>query len=140
MNPFSVAIAQSIAGLPPLSGSGFRIAMWLAFTLIYIAWFIWRAERLRRKADHANQIFRSPISLPLGPFVGRSDLSVSWHGLQVVWAVVSQGYFLREIATQFFVMAIVAMTLGTVLKLNNASLNDYVDAFKTGAAQLFLRL
>src|SRR3990167_359092 len=54
MNPFSVAIAQSIAGLAPLSGAAFRLVMWLAFTLIYIAWFMWRAERLRRIADVAT--------------------------------------------------------------------------------------
>ncbi len=79
MNPFSVAIAQSIAGLPPLSGSGFRIAMWLAFTLIYIAWFIWRAERLRRKADQQTD-FQIDPSVSLGPFVGRFDLS-GRHGV-----------------------------------------------------------
>ena len=28
MNPFSVIIAQSIAGLPPMSGLGLRIAVW----------------------------------------------------------------------------------------------------------------
>jgi uncharacterized ion transporter superfamily protein YfcC len=133
MNPFSVAIAQSIAGLPPLSGSGFRIVMWLVFTLIYIAWFIWRAERLRRIADVETNFqithqFHWGHSLVVLTLVA----GMVW----VVWGVVTQGYFLREIATQFFVMAIVAMTLGTVLKLNNASLNDYVDAFKTGAAQL----
>lgn len=37
MNPFSVAIAQGVAGVPVLSGAGFRIAMWIFFTGLGIA-------------------------------------------------------------------------------------------------------
>lgn len=33
MNPFSVIVAQNIAGLPPMSGLEVRALLWLAFTL-----------------------------------------------------------------------------------------------------------
>jgi len=134
MNPFSVAIAQSIAGLPPLSGAGFRLVMWLAFTLIYIVWFMWRAERLRKAAN--------PVALTnaLEHAFGHGHLLVVltlFAGMVwIIWGVTTQNYYLREIATQFFVIAIVGMVLGSVFKLNQAGLNDYVDAFKNGASQL----
>ncbi|NQD37577.1 putative basic amino acid antiporter YfcC [Permianibacter sp. IMCC34836] len=134
MNPFSVAIAQSIAGLPPLSGAGFRLTMWVAFTLIYITWFMWRAERLRKSAteqplvgalEHAFS--RGHLLVVLTLFVG-----MVW----IIWGVIVKGYYLRELATQFFVIAIIALTIGSVFKLNRAGVNDYVAAFKDGASQL----
>ena len=32
MNPFSLAVAQGIAGIPVMSGAAFRIVLWLFFT------------------------------------------------------------------------------------------------------------
>ncbi|EFL3980887.1 putative basic amino acid antiporter YfcC [Escherichia coli] len=43
MNPFCVVVAQGIAGVPVLSGSGLRIVVWVIATLIGLivnAWFI----------------------------------------------------------------------------------------------------
>lgn len=34
MNPFSVGIAQGIAGIDVFSGAGFRMAMWVVFTAL----------------------------------------------------------------------------------------------------------
>ena len=138
MNPFSVAIAQSIAGLPPLSGATFRLCMWIAFTAIYIAWFMWRAERLRRQqTEPVNTLSNAPavthaFSTGHALVVLTLFAGMAW----IIWGVLTEGYYLREIATQFFVMAIVALTIGTVFKLNGAGINDYVESFKTGAAQL----
>ena len=134
MNPFSVAIAQSIAGLPPLSGAGFRLAMWVAFTVLYIAWFMWRAERLRRQRTEPVMVpmLQHTFSRGHALVVLTLFLGMAW----IIWGVLTEGYYLREIATQFFVIAIVALIIGSVFKLNDAGINEYVDAFKTGAAQL----
>ena len=32
MNPFSLAVAQGVAGIPVMSGAGFRIVLWVIFT------------------------------------------------------------------------------------------------------------
>ncbi len=138
MNPFSVAIAQSIAELPPLSGAGFRIALWAVFTLIYTAWFMWRAERLRKREAARGEQFVPALVIDHAFTRGHLLVLLSFVAgmVWVIWGVIAKGYYLREIATQFFVIAIVAMTLGSLLKLNRAGLNDYVDAFKTGASQL----
>ncbi len=136
MNPFSVAIAQSIAGLAPLSGSGFRMLMWLVFTLIYTGWFMWRAERLRQSQPDSGHKASFNIEHQFC-FAHLLVVLILFGGMAwMVWGVVMQGYYLREIATQFFVMALLAGSVGRIARLNGASVNDYVDAFKQGAAQL----
>lgn len=140
MNPFSVAIAQSIAQVPPLSGAGFRLWMWGAFTLIYISWMMLRAERLRR-ASLAVQPGDTP------PVQFRLDSQFRWpHGLIVlvfagvmaalIWGVVTQGYYLREIASLFVLLALLAALIARLLLPAQGRLNDYISAFKDGAAQL----
>ncbi|XAL99360.1 TIGR00366 family protein [Phycisphaeraceae bacterium D3-23] len=47
-NPFTVGIAQGIAELPYLSGSGFRYVMWAIVTLVGIAFTMWWARRVER--------------------------------------------------------------------------------------------
>ena len=140
MNPFSVAIAQSIAGLPPLSGAGFRMGLWLIFTLIYILWMMTRAERLR-KHQHGEQHGNTKTQ----PFA--LEHQFAWPHLLIVlcfaagmvwlvWGVVTQGYYLREIASQFLVIGCVSALLARLFLPEHGRSNDYVDAFKTGAAQL----
>ncbi|MDD4863998.1 MAG: putative basic amino acid antiporter YfcC [Alishewanella agri] len=134
MNPFSVAIAQSIAGVAPLSGTGFRIGMWLIFTGVYILWMVWRAERHKTRSGQ-SEIFSLTHSFNFGHLLVLLTLftGLAW----VVWGVVSQSYYLREIATQFFVIGVISCSLGLIFKLNKtANLNSYVEAFKQGAAQL----
>jgi len=133
MNPFSVAIAQSIAQLPPLSGTSFRLGMWLAFTGVYVLWMVWRAERYKVKQQATVEFqLQHQFKLGHGLVVLTLVLGLVW----VVWGVVSQGYYLREIATQFFVMGVLSTVIGLVFGLNSNGLNAYVESFKTGAAQL----
>ena len=50
LNPFTVLIAQDIAELPPLSGSGYRIALFLPLMGLGI-WHVWRyARKVRANA------------------------------------------------------------------------------------------
>lgn len=48
INPFTLQIAQSIAGVEPLSGMGFRIVVWCLITGLTIAWVMIYAARIRR--------------------------------------------------------------------------------------------
>lgn len=47
LNPFTVGVAQGIAGLPAFSGIGFRFAVWCALTLSTMAYLGWAARRHR---------------------------------------------------------------------------------------------
>lgn len=133
MNPFSVAIAQSIAELPPLSGTSFRLSMWVAFTAIYVIWMVWRAERLKQAPEQGQYQLTYQFGLGHALVVLTLLLGLAW----VIWGVTTQGYYLREIATQFFVMGIVSAAIGLLFKLQKGGgLNGYTEAFKQGSAQL----
>ena len=54
MNPFGVAIAQGISGVPVLSESPFRMAMWAVFTLLGII-YTWRYAASIKK-DHVRSL------------------------------------------------------------------------------------
>ena len=50
-NPFTVGIAQSIAGLPLYSGLGYRAATWVIGTGVIIAYVMRYAQRVKRNPD-----------------------------------------------------------------------------------------
>ncbi|WP_217274186.1 putative basic amino acid antiporter YfcC [Shewanella sp. VB17] len=146
MNPFSVAIAQSIADVPVLSGSGVRVVMWGGFTLMALAFTLRYANKVKRDPEysfsyHSDAHFResqSKASLDcrfnLGDILVLMTIvaTLVW----VIWGVVSQAWFIPEIASQFFTMGIVIGIIGVVFKLNAMKINDIAISFKQGAATM----
>lgn len=52
-NPFSIGTAQRLAGIPVLSGSGFRVLVFVAVYALYIAFMTGYVRRLEKKAAGA---------------------------------------------------------------------------------------
>ena len=48
LNPFTIGIAQDMAGLPPFSGMGYRIACWVVLTVVAIVFVLRYAAKVRR--------------------------------------------------------------------------------------------
>ncbi len=48
MNPFSLAVAQGVAGIPVMSGAGFRIVLWVIFTATAIIFTMRYAVKIKR--------------------------------------------------------------------------------------------
>lgn len=48
LNPFTIGIAQGIAGIPLFSGLGYRIFCWLVLTAIALVFILWYAARVRK--------------------------------------------------------------------------------------------
>jgi uncharacterized ion transporter superfamily protein YfcC len=147
MNPFSVAIAQGIAGVPVLSGAPFRISMWIFFTLLGTAFAMVYAARVKKEPS------RSPVYAPDDPFqhefrdVAALDIRFSMgHRLVlltllltivwVVWGVVWHEYYIPEIATQFFIMGLVAGIIGVLFRLKDMTVRDIAVSFRSGARDL----
>ncbi|NOI27548.1 putative basic amino acid antiporter YfcC [Vibrio coralliilyticus] len=144
MNPFSVAIAQGIAGVPVLSGMTMRMVMWAGFTLLAIGFTMAYASRIKanpsksityntdayfRKQDSSDQPtikWTFGDTLVLLTVVG----TTAW----VVWGVVAHAWYIPEIASQFFTMGFIVAILGTIFRLNGMTLNDASAAFKDGAS------
>lgn len=146
MNPFNVAIAQGIADVELLSGAELRVAMWLVFTLAGMAITLWWARRVyadpsRSPVYRSDQFFResSAEAEQSGRFDWRDRLAllmivagVIW----VVWGVVRQGYYIPEIATQFFTLGLAIGLLYLLPGENRLAANQQAAAFKSGAASL----
>ncbi|WP_246139757.1 putative basic amino acid antiporter YfcC [Parahaliea aestuarii] len=134
MNPFSLAIAQGIAGLPLLSGLSLRLVMWAVFTLLSLVWVLRLARRERRAV-----VPEAGVSAPL-PGLGWGDrlvlLALAATLAWLIWGVARAGYYLPEIATQFVVLGAVAAVLGVVFGLNGMSGNSAMAAFRRGASDL----
>lgn len=146
MNPFSVAIAQGVSGVPVLSGAGFRIVMWAVFTLVGIA-FTWRYANSIKKNPQSSIAYESDafyrndfkekeidVNFGLGHILVLLNILVGT--IWVVWGVMENGYYIPEIATQFFVMGLVAGVIGVIFKLNNMNINDIASSFRDGAKDL----
>lgn len=147
MSPFSVAVAQGIAGVPVLSGAGFRLAMWVIVTLLSAGYMMVYAERVRKNPARSvvytsDALFRGRID-----FISEEDREFNLgHKLillemlavlvWIIWGVTQEGYYIPEIASQFFVMGFVAGVIAILFKLNHMTVNTMASAFQSGVADL----
>src|SRR5699024_1211876 len=127
MSPFSVAVAQGIAGVPVLSGATFRLIMWVAVTLASAAFMMVYAERVRKAPEKSvvyagDAYFRNRMDaitdeereFNLGhKLILLEMLAVL---IWIIWGVTQKGFYIPEIASQFFVMGFVAGVIAIIFK------------------------
>ncbi|WP_067520497.1 putative basic amino acid antiporter YfcC [Endozoicomonas ascidiicola] len=142
MNPFSVAIAQGIAGVPVLSGMTFRVVMWFGFTLIGILFTMMYAAKIKKDPEssysrRSDAYFRNQALNMVDSRWNIGDtlvlLTVAATMVWVVWGVIVHAWYIGEIASQFFTMGLVAGVIAVTFRLNDMTLNDVASAFKEGA-------
>jgi len=131
MNPFSIAIAQSIAEIPVFSGAGFRMAAWCVFTLFGLVFTVRYANSIRQTKSEQTQSSNQPTldiadKLILVTFVA----GIAW----VIWGVMARQYYIPELAAQFFCIGLVSACIASVFKKQSA--NESANAFKHGAQEL----
>jgi uncharacterized ion transporter superfamily protein YfcC len=145
MNPFGVAVAQGIAGVPVLSGAPFRMVLWAIVTGVGAAFVMWYGHRIKKNpllspAHDSDAYFREHGA--------KKDLAADRLGLGnslvllvflagiawIIWGVMAQGYYIPEIASQFFVMGLAAGVIGAVFKLGGMRVNDIASSFGEGVA------
>ncbi|WP_243109330.1 putative basic amino acid antiporter YfcC [Anaerophilus nitritogenes] len=147
MNPFSVAVAQGVAGIPVMSAATFRIFMWILFTTLGIVYTMLYAKKIKK--DPLKSISYEEDAHYREEFEGKANIEVDFglgHGLViltiilgmawVVWGVMKYEYYIPEIATQFFIMGIVSGIIAIIFKLNNMTVNDMASSFREGAKDL----
>ena len=147
MSPFSVAVAQGIAGIPVLSGAAFRLGLWVVITLASAAYMMIYAERVRKIPsrsvmyesdsyfrDRLNSVSDENREFNLGhKLILLEMLAVL---IWIIWGVTQKGYYIPEIASQFFVMGFVAGVTAIIFKLNGMTINSMASAFQGGVADL----
>ncbi len=147
MSPFSVAVAQGIAGIPVLSGASFRLAMWFIVTGLSAGYMMFYAEKIRKNPElsvmhKSDEHFRSRIENTTQQEIeftlGHKLILLEMLAVLVwiVWGVTAKGYYIPEIASQFFVMGFVAGVIAVIFKLNDMSINDMASSFQSGVADL----
>lgn len=147
MNPFSLAIAQGIAGIPVMSGAAYRIVLWVIFTGIAIIFTMRYAAKIKKNPklsvayesdkyyrDDFGEKSRQELPFTLGHKLVMLTIVVTMAW--TIWGVIVKGYYIPEIASQFFVMGLVSGIIGIIFKLNDMHLNDIAKAFDHGAADL----
>lgn len=150
MNPFSLAVAQGVSDVPVFSGAPFRIVMWTVFTAAGL-WYTWRyAVRVKENplnsiSYESDEYFRSQVKVN-SENENKEVKFTTGHKLVlltlligiiwVVWGVTKKGYYIPEIASQFFVIGLVAGIIGVVFRLNGMTVNDIASSFAKGASDL----
>ena len=146
-NPFGLAVAQGIAGIPVMSGAWFRIPLWIIFTALTCVFTMRYAAKVKKNpklsvAYESDQEYREDFEKN-----GKADIPFTFgHKLVLltilicmiwtIWGVVTQGYYIPEIASQFFVMGLVSGIIGLIFHLNGMQINDIPRAIDHGAADL----
>ncbi len=147
MSPFSVAVAQGIAGIPVLSGAGFRLILWCTVTLLSAGYMMFYAEKVRKNPKHSvayetDAYFRGRMdSTPEEERefnLGHKLILLEMLAVLVwiIWGVTQKGYYIPEIASQFFVMGFAAGVIAILFRLNGMTINGMAAAFQGGVADL----
>lgn len=147
MSPFSVAVAQGIAGIPVLSGATFRLIMWVVITALSAGYLMIYGEKIRKNPESSltyksDDYFRSHLkkttdekkAFMLGHKLILLEMLIVL--VWIVWGVTQEGYYIPEIASQFFVMGLVAGIIAVIFKLDGMRNNDIASSFQSGAADL----
>lgn len=149
MNPFTLLIAQGIAGVPLMSGAGLRIIVYIIFELALFAYTMRRAlkykanpqlaityesdtKNFRSSKDNSssemeNKVFTLGHAVVLLAFVA----GFAW----IFWGILSKGWYLPQMSGQFIALAVVCGGLGVAFKLN-MRINDIAISFKQGLSDL----
>lgn len=133
MNPFSLLVAQGVADVAPLSGAPFRIAMWALYTAVTVAFVVRYAYRHKvdvERGDLHAQIDASPLR-PSDRIVLLAILALL---VWIVFGITQRGYYLPELASQFFALGLFAAVVTWLCK--RADANRLAEVFTDGVRGL----
>lgn len=118
MNPFTVGMAQSIAGLPQMSGIPFRLVCHLTMIVVASAFTIRYALKVQADpakslvhGDSFDHLTMNPEEIEKHPFGIREKLvlGVLAAGIAViVWGTKMKGWYFEDLSGVFLIMGIIS--------------------------------
>ncbi|WP_227001874.1 YfcC family protein [Virgibacillus necropolis] len=138
-NPFTIGVAQGIAGLPLFSGMGVRIIYWLIFMAVSIAYVMVYAKKVKNKPstsivleeDNKRNTDTTEIAQEKLTRIQAATLGVLVLTLGILaFGVIQYGWFIKEIAALFLIMGIV------VGIINKMGINEIAERFVKGCEEL----
>ena len=137
MNPFTVLVAQEVAGLTPVSGIGYRLAIFLPFFALGF-YHVLRYAKMIRNDPSRSLVADVPEAQPPGspepgPISGRQALVLAATLVAliiVVWGIKVHQWYFVELGGIFFALALVC---GLIYRMR---LDDMAVNFIAGAGEL----
>ena len=122
-NAFTTGVAQGIAGLPMFSGMELRVPLFIVLIIVSISYVMWYARRVKNDPKKSlcyedDLINREKVSLDVDSIpalTGRQKvvLLVFVAGIAfTVWGIVTQGYYIDELAAIFLAIGVVGGLIG----------------------------
>ncbi|MGB9867411.1 MAG: YfcC family protein [Bacillota bacterium] len=139
MNPFTVAVAQGISGLPIFSGMGLRIAAWLVLTVISIAYVYRWAGKVERDPQSSpmyqdDQLREKEFDVKSIPQMTPRHIAVLLCFVATlvafVYGVLKLGWWFTEMSAIFLILCVVGGYLGGL------STNRLCEEFLAGCKEL----
>jgi uncharacterized ion transporter superfamily protein YfcC len=136
LNPYTVIVAQGIAGVPPVSGLGYRLALFVPFVAIGIH-HVWSYAR-RVQADPERSLMAG-VEAPVHPpadypaLNGRHIAILALTGLALgamIYGIPVLGWYLVELGAIWLALAIAAGLIGGL------GLDETARRFAAGASEL----
>jgi uncharacterized ion transporter superfamily protein YfcC len=131
LNPFTVGVAQGIAGLPLFSGFGYRLVVWTTMTALAILYVSRYARRVKRQGHAAGSSGAAEIlgeTSPLGPRQVLVLVVLALALAAIVAGALAWGWGILELSGLFLAVTVVA---GAAAGLG---IDRTADAFVAGAA------
>lgn len=139
--PFSVGVAQGIAGVPIFSGLPYRVGLFFVLLIINIAFVMYHARKVKNNPESSpvyeiDQAKTHEINLDEHPVLtGRQAICLALLGLNFVGIIVGVlkfDFYMNEISALFIIMGILS---GIICRL---SPNEICDAFLDGCKGMML--
>lgn len=142
LNPFTIGIAQGIAGLPLFSGLEYRFFCWVTLTVVGIAFVLWYAARVKAMPERSPVYKLDDYWRERASSTEQSTLTVR-HILililllltivALVVGVLAWGWYIAEISALFLAMGILAgiidrQSADDIAKLFLAGCKDILSA------------
>lgn len=143
MNPFTVGMAQDIAGLQPMSGVGFRLichAVMIVVASILLIRYALKVQADPTKSyvygDDFSHMAMNPEDVEKHPFGIREKLVLAVLAIGIiviVWGVKTKGWYFEDLSAVFLIMGIVSSLImgwgpDTIAKKMAASFTDIAVA------------
>lgn len=134
-NAFTTGVAQNIAGLPMFSGMGLRAAVFVVLLFVSICYVMWHARRVKKNPQlsatyELDKVTAKNVALNMDsvePLTGRQKLVLLVFVIGIaltVWGIVTQGFYIDELAAIFLAIGIIG---GFVGGLRPSQICDYFE-------------
>jgi uncharacterized ion transporter superfamily protein YfcC len=137
MNPFTLIIAQNVAGLEETSGMGFRLILWVVFLAIGLHHVLRYANKVRQDPSKSlvadieqDGRHRETTRVPLTGVHVAVLVAIGLALAALIWGLKTKGWYLVEMGALFVGLTLI---LGLVSRLG---IDRTAKEFCSGAAEL----